>query len=166
MEINCKEDALQFLALLENGTMKIVEKTNDGKFELNITNKELVQKVFSYLPIEKHINGDKIWRDKIPLLTKIDHFRMVPGAIIRAGACIKEDAIIMPSFVNIGTYIGSKTMIDSGVTIGSCAYIGNRCHVSSNVVIAGVLEPISQMPVIVDDDVFIIKNDNNITSVM
>lgn len=153
MEINSKEDALKFFSLLEDGAMKIIEKTDDGKFNLNIENKKLIQQLFVHLPVEKHF--DPIWRDKIPLLDKVDHFRMVPGAIIRRGACIKENCVIMPSFINIGTHIGHNTMIDSGVTIGSCAYIGNRCHISSNVVIAGVLEPISNMPVVIDDDVFV-----------
>jgi 2,3,4,5-tetrahydropyridine-2,6-dicarboxylate N-succinyltransferase len=46
-------------------------------------------------------------------------------------------------------------MIDSNATIGSCASIGNRVHISANALIGGVLEPLSETPVIIEDDVFI-----------
>lgn len=149
-----EQEAIEFLSRLESGEIKIVEKTSDGEFVLHVENKQKVLQLFSALSISKHVD-EMIYRDKIPLLEAIDHFRMVPGAIIRRGAHIEHDTIIMPSFVNIGTHIGSKTMIDSGVTVGSCVYVGKGCHISSNVVLAGVLEPIGAMPVIVDDEVFI-----------
>jgi len=82
-------------------------------------------------------------------------FRAVPGAFVRDGAHIGKNCVIMPSFINMGAYIGEKTMIDSGVTIGSCAQIGKHCHISSNIVIAGVLEPIQAAPVIIGDNCFV-----------
>lgn len=99
------------------------------------------------------------WRDKLEWMNaqqaEKQGFRMCPGAWIRRGVYIGKNVILMPCFVNVGAYIDEGTMIDSGVTIGSCAYVGKRCHISSNVVIAGVLEPVQAMPVIIEDECFI-----------
>ena len=46
-------------------------------------------------------------------------------------------------------------MIDSYATIGSCAYIGKNTHISSSVVVGGVLEPLNASPVIIGDHCFI-----------
>ena len=85
-------------------------------------------------------------------------FRAVPGAIVRRGAYIAPGVVLMPSFVNIGAYIGENTMIDSYATVGSCAQVGANCHISSGVVIGGVLEPMNASPVIIEDNCFIGAN--------
>lgn len=46
-------------------------------------------------------------------------------------------------------------MVDTWATIGSCAQIGARCHISGGAGIGGVLEPINDDPVIIEDDVFV-----------
>lgn len=46
-------------------------------------------------------------------------------------------------------------MVDTWATIGSCAQIGARCHVSGGAGIGGVLEPIGDAPVVIEDDVFV-----------
>jgi 2,3,4,5-tetrahydropyridine-2-carboxylate N-succinyltransferase/putative acetyltransferase len=61
----------------------------------------------------------------------------------------------MPCFVNIGAYIGAGTMIDTWATVGSCAQVGERCHISGGAGIGGVLEPIGEEPVVIEDGVFI-----------
>ena len=104
--------------------------------------------------------------DKIPL--KFDKWtlqdflkhkiRIVPGAIVRYTAYIGPDCVVMPSFVNIGAHVGDGTMIDSFATIGSCCYVGKSCHISSGVVLAGVLEPKQSLPVIIEDNCFIGAN--------
>jgi 2,3,4,5-tetrahydropyridine-2,6-dicarboxylate N-succinyltransferase len=101
--------------------------------------------------------------DKLPLKFDewdLDRFigsalRVVPGAIVRRGAYIGPNAVLMPCFVNIGAYVGAGTMIDTWATVGSCAQIGNRCHISGGAGIGGVLEPIGNRPVIIEDDVFV-----------
>ena len=45
-------------------------------------------------------------------------------------------------------------MVDSHVTVGSCAQIGKHCHISAAAQIGGVLEPVGQLPVIVEDGAF------------
>ncbi|MEV7597690.1 2,3,4,5-tetrahydropyridine-2,6-dicarboxylate N-succinyltransferase [Kitasatospora sp. NPDC089797] len=81
--------------------------------------------------------------------------RVVPGAVVRHGAHVAPGAVLMPSFVNIGAYIGPGTMIDTWATVGSCAQVGARCHVSGGAGLGGVLEPIGDDPVVIEDDVFI-----------
>lgn len=101
--------------------------------------------------------------DKVPLkfshFTDIDFeeagFRVVPGSVVRMGAFIGKKVVLMPSFINIGAYVDEGTMIDTWATIGSCAQIGKNCHISGGVGIGGVLEPISEVPVIIEDNVFI-----------
>ena len=52
-------------------------------------------------------------------------------------------------------YVGEGTMVDTWVTIGSCAQIGKNCHISGDVGIGGVLEPLQANPVIIEDNCFI-----------
>jgi 2,3,4,5-tetrahydropyridine-2-carboxylate N-succinyltransferase len=81
--------------------------------------------------------------------------RIVPGAYVRTGVFLGRNVIVMPAFINIGAYIDDGTMIDSMTTVGSCAQIGKNCHISSGVTISGVLEPLSEKPVIIEDNCFI-----------
>lgn len=145
----------EFLAQLESGERRVVEWTSAMGFTLNTENKEKVMQVFALSRISEFSQGVFKWRDKIHMLSNMERFRVVPGAVVRRGVFIGDGAIIMPSFINIGVHVGAQTMIDSGATVGSCAYVGNKCHISSCSVVAGVLEPISSMPVIIEDDVFV-----------
>jgi 2,3,4,5-tetrahydropyridine-2-carboxylate N-succinyltransferase len=81
--------------------------------------------------------------------------RVVPGAIVRAGAHVGKDVVLMPSFVNIGAHVGAGTMVDTWATVGSCAQIGKNCHLSGGAGIGGVLEPLQASPTIIEDDCFI-----------
>ncbi len=86
-------------------------------------------------------------------------FRVCPGAVVRESAYIGPGVILMPnSFVNMGAYIGERTMVDTGARIGSCAQIGALCHISGGVGIGGVLEPLQNKPVIIEDFCFIGAN--------
>jgi 2,3,4,5-tetrahydropyridine-2-carboxylate N-succinyltransferase len=58
-----------------------------------------------------------------------------------------------PSFVNIGAHVGDGTLIDSADTVGSCAQIGENVKLGANTLIGGVLEPVEDAPVIVEDGV-------------
>jgi 2,3,4,5-tetrahydropyridine-2-carboxylate N-succinyltransferase/tetrahydrodipicolinate N-acetyltransferase len=85
--------------------------------------------------------------------------RIEPGAIIREGAKIGKDSIIlMGAVVNIGAEIGDRTMIDMNAVIGARAIIGKDCHIGAGAVIAGVLEPPSEKPVIIEDNVIVGAN--------
>lgn len=82
-------------------------------------------------------------------------FRVVPGAIVRHSAYIASDVVLMPSFVNVGAYVGRGAMIDTWATVGSCVQVGERCHISGGAGLGGVLEPLQENPVIIEDDCFI-----------
>lgn len=83
--------------------------------------------------------------------------RMVPGgSSVRRGSYVAKDVIIMPpAYVNTGAYVDEGSMIDSHALVGSCAQVGKNVHVSAAVQIGGVLEPIGQKPVIVEDNCFL-----------
>jgi tetrahydrodipicolinate N-acetyltransferase len=96
----------------------------------------------------------------IPLLDlKNIHARIEPGAIIRDQVEIGNNAVIMMgASINIGAVIGEGTMIDMNVVVGGRGTIGKNCHIGAGAVIAGVVEPPSAMPVIVEDDVVVGAN--------
>ena len=78
----------------------------------------------------------------VPMLdTKGLNARIEPGAIIREQVEIGEGAVIMMgAILNIGASVGAGTMIDMGA------------------VLAGVIEPASALPVVVEDEVLIGAN--------
>ena len=98
-------------------------------------------------------------RDTFPLkrLTIDSRVRIVPGgSAVRDGCYVGRGVTIMPpSYVNVGAWIGEGTLLDSHVLVGSCAQIGRRVHVSAGAQIGGVLEPVGELPVIVEDEVLI-----------
>ena len=96
----------------------------------------------------------------VPLLDmKSIPARIEPGAIIREKVEIGKNAVIMMgAVINIGAVIGEGTMIDMGAVLGGRATVGARCHIGAGTVLAGVVEPASATPVIVEDGVLIGAN--------
>ena len=96
----------------------------------------------------------------VPLLDKkYIHARIEPGAVIRDQVEIGDNAVIMMgAIINIGAIIGEGTMIDMGAVLGGRATVGKNCHIGAGTVLAGVIEPPSAQPVIVEDDVVIGAN--------
>lgn len=96
----------------------------------------------------------------IPLLDMKDiPARIEPGAVIREQVTIEKNAVIMMGAVlNIGAVVGEGTMIDMGAILGGRATVGKHCHVGAGAVLAGVIEPASATPVIVEDNVLIGAN--------
>lgn len=85
--------------------------------------------------------------------------RIEPGAIIRDKVKIGDNAVIMMgAIINIGAEVGEGTMIDMGAVLGGRAIVGKNCHVGAGTVIAGVIEPPSAKPVIIEDNVVIGAN--------
>jgi len=83
--------------------------------------------------------------------------RIVPGgSTIRAGAYTAKGVVcVPPMYVNIGAYVDEGTLVDSHALVGSCAQIGKRVHLSAAAQIGGVIEPVGQLPVIIEDDVLV-----------
>ena len=96
----------------------------------------------------------------IPLLDLKDiPARIEPGAIIRDNVSIGKNAVIMMgAVINIGAVIGEGTMIDMNAVLGGRATVGKNCHVGAGAVLAGVIEPASAKPVIIEDNVLIGAN--------
>lgn len=96
----------------------------------------------------------------IPMLdTNEIQARIEPGAVIRDMVTIGKDAVVMMgAVINIGAVIGEKTMIDMNAVVGARGTIGKNVHVGAGAVVAGVLEPPSKTPVIIEDDVLIGAN--------
>lgn len=96
----------------------------------------------------------------IPLLDmKNVNARIEPGAIIREQVEIGDNAVIMMgAVINIGAVIGPGTMIDMGAILGGRATVGANCHIGAGAVLAGVIEPASATPVIVEDGVLVGAN--------
>lgn len=96
----------------------------------------------------------------VPLLDILElDARIEPGAIIREGVVIHSRVVVlMGAIINIGAEIGEESMIDMGAIIGGRAFIGRRCHVGANAVIAGVVEPPSDIACVIEDDVLIGAN--------
>ena len=85
--------------------------------------------------------------------------RIEPGAVIREKVEIGANAVIMMgAIINIGAVIGEGTMIDMGAVLGGRATVGKHCHIGAGAVLAGVIEPASATPVIVEDDVLVGAN--------
>lgn len=85
--------------------------------------------------------------------------RIEPGATIRDQVEIGDNAVIMMgATINIGAVIGEGTMIDMNATLGGRATVGKNAHIGAGAVLAGVIEPPSAKPVIVEDDVLIGAN--------
>jgi 2,3,4,5-tetrahydropyridine-2-carboxylate N-succinyltransferase len=110
---------------------------------------------FKVLAMRESSAGDFRYHDRMPLKTRFDGVRVVPGAIVRWGAYVAPGAVLLPSFVNIGGYVDEGSLVDTWATVGSCAQVGKRVHLSGGVGLGGVLEPPNAVPVVVEDDAFI-----------
>ncbi|MBM0065326.1 2,3,4,5-tetrahydropyridine-2,6-dicarboxylate N-acetyltransferase [Alkalicoccobacillus gibsonii] len=110
--------------------------------------------------IEDYVVENDRRHSAIPLLDlKGIEARIEPGAIIRDQVEIGKGAVIMMgASINIGAVIGEGTMIDMNAVLGGRATVGKNCHVGAGSVLAGVIEPPSAKPVIVEDDVVIGAN--------
>ena len=64
----------------------------------------------------------------------------------------------MGAVINIGAEIGESTMVDMNAVVGARGQLGKRVHLGAGAVVAGVLEPPSKSPCIIEDDVLIGAN--------
>ncbi|MBT2573562.1 2,3,4,5-tetrahydropyridine-2,6-dicarboxylate N-acetyltransferase [Bacillus sp. ISL-51] len=110
--------------------------------------------------IEDYVIENDRRNSAIPMLDLKDvKARIEPGAIIRDQVEIGDNAVIMMgASINIGSVIGEGTMIDMNVVLGGRATVGKNCHIGAGSVLAGVIEPPSAKPVVVEDDVVIGAN--------
>ncbi|BCB03174.1 2,3,4,5-tetrahydropyridine-2,6-dicarboxylate N-acetyltransferase [Bacillus sp. KH172YL63] len=110
--------------------------------------------------IEDYVVENDRRNSAIPLLDmKGIKARIEPGAVIRDQVEIGDNAVIMMgAMINIGSVVGEGTMIDMNVVLGGRATVGKNCHIGAGAVLAGVIEPPSAKPVVIEDDVVIGAN--------
>jgi 2,3,4,5-tetrahydropyridine-2-carboxylate N-succinyltransferase len=150
-----------FLAELEKGTIRAAQRDEDGVWTAQTWVKEGILAAFRFGVLAEFASGSLSFVDKDtipPRRFKVaDGVRIVPGgSSIRRGAFIAKGVVMMPpAFVNVGAFVDEGTMIDSHALVGSCAQVGKRVHVSAAAQIGGVLEPVGNIPVIVEDDVVV-----------
>lgn len=151
----------EFKEKLNSGEVRAAEKV-DGNWKVNAWVKRGILLGFRMGRI-KDFSIDEQFRfydkDTYPLrkFGPDDGVRVVPGgSSIRDGCYIGRGVTCMPPmFVNVGAYVDDGTMIDSHALVGSCAQIGKRVHLSAAAQVGGVLEPIGELPVIIEDDVLV-----------
>ncbi|HVT17670.1 MAG TPA: 2,3,4,5-tetrahydropyridine-2,6-dicarboxylate N-succinyltransferase [Thermoanaerobaculia bacterium] len=83
--------------------------------------------------------------------------RLVPGgSAIRDGVYLGRGVTCMPpSYINVGAHVEDGALIDSHALVGSCAQVGRHVHLSAAAQLGGVLEPVGELPVIVEDGVLV-----------
>lgn len=142
------------------GTYQNITIYNPDNFVIALGNFDDVEQMVAAEGLSNVVYESSYRNSAIPMLdTKRIAARIEPGCYIRENVEIGQDAVIMMgSVINIGARIGAKTMIDMNVVLGGRAEIGDRCHIGAGSVIAGVIEPASATPVVIEDDVVIGAN--------
>ncbi|MFB6093450.1 MAG: 2,3,4,5-tetrahydropyridine-2,6-dicarboxylate N-succinyltransferase [Halanaeroarchaeum sp.] len=147
-----------FLDALEAGEIRAAER-RDGDWEAVPWVKQGILLNFALRETAARTYGDVTYHDVLPLRDTDDLLakgtRNTPdGTVVRRGAYVGEEAILMsPSFVNVGAHVGDGTLVDSANTVGSAAQIGDDVKLGANTVVGGVLEPVEEAPVVVEDGV-------------
>ncbi len=153
------------LSALDTGAERVAEKRGDD-WQVNQWLKKAV--LLSFRLNDMAVIGgapgeNAAWFDKVPskfegwdeARFRAAGFRAVPGCVVRRSAYVAPGVVLMPCFINLGAHVDSGTMIDTWATVGSCAQIGKNCHISGGAGIAGVLEPLQDDPVIIEDNCYI-----------
>lgn len=106
-----------------------------------------------------HVDNDRR-NSAIPLLDlRHVNARIEPGSFIRDKVEIGDHVIVMMgAVINIGAVVGAGTMIDMNAVVGARALVGRDCHIGAGAVLAGVLEPPSAAPVVIEDEVLVGAN--------
>jgi 2,3,4,5-tetrahydropyridine-2-carboxylate N-succinyltransferase len=155
-----------FLDALETGAIRAAERdgswdvggTDDHPWTANAWVKRGVLLNFRLHEITVHEHGGVRYHDVLPLRGTDDlgarGTRNTPdGTTIRRGAYLGSDGILMsPAFVNIGAHVGDGTLVDSCDVVGSCAQVGADVKLGANTLVGGVLEPVEDAPVVIEDD--------------
>jgi 2,3,4,5-tetrahydropyridine-2-carboxylate N-succinyltransferase len=150
-----------FLTELEKGNVRAASRDDMGEWKAEPWVKEGILAAFRFGILAEFASGALSFVDKDTIPARRfkmqDGIRIVPGgSSIRRGAYIGKGVVMMPpAFVNIGAYVDEETMIDSHALVGSCAQIGKRVHISAAAQIGGVLEPVGNVPVCIEDDVIV-----------
>jgi 2,3,4,5-tetrahydropyridine-2-carboxylate N-succinyltransferase len=147
-----------FLDALEAGEVRAAERDGEG-WTANDWVKRGILLNFALHETTTHEHGGVTYNDVLPLADTSGFgdrgSRNTPdGTVVRRGAHVGSDCILMsPAFVNVGAHVGDGTLVDSCDTVGSCAQVGADVKLGANTLVGGVLEPVEDAPVVVEDDV-------------
>jgi 2,3,4,5-tetrahydropyridine-2-carboxylate N-succinyltransferase len=145
-----------FLDALEDGSVRAAEKRG-GEWAANAWVKRGVLLNFGLRETHPREYGGVTYYDVLPLRETADlgarGTRNTPdGTVLRRGAYLGSDCIVMsPAFVNVGAHVGDGTLVDSCDTVGSCAQVGEGVKLGANTLVGGVLEPVEDAPVVIED---------------
>lgn len=133
-----------------------------GDFWVLVGDNEAVQSILEAKKdsiVYSHLTNDRR-NSAVPMLDmRYVDARIEPGAFIRDRVMIGKNAVVMMgAVINIGAEIGEGSMVDMNAVLGARATVGKNVHVGAGAVLAGVLEPPSATPVIVEDGVMIGAN--------
>ena len=110
-------------------------------------------------------NGCKIvfgdWKDIAPVLENNTFAHLEIENNCRNSAIPMLDMKDIPARIEPGAIIREQVeigKIDMGAILGGRATVGKNCHVGAGAVLAGVIEPASATPVVVEDNVLIGAN--------
>jgi 2,3,4,5-tetrahydropyridine-2-carboxylate N-succinyltransferase len=88
----------------------------------------------------------------------VDDGVMVPagGSAIRDGAFVGRGVECSPPmYIEAGAFVDAGTSVGSHALVGSCTQVSKNVHIGPGTLIAGLLEPIDALPVILEDDVYL-----------
>ncbi|WP_156299773.1 2,3,4,5-tetrahydropyridine-2,6-dicarboxylate N-acetyltransferase [Streptobacillus canis] len=168
------ERSKEIISFIANSTRKTPVKlyTDEeikGEYDVKVIGKETKIIIGNWDEVERiikendlknyHLENDRR-NSAVPMLDIKDiDARIEPGAIIRDKVIIEPKAVIMMgAVINIGAKIGEGTMIDMNAVLGGRATVGKNCHIGAGTVLAGVIEPPSADPVVIEDNVVIGAN--------
>jgi 2,3,4,5-tetrahydropyridine-2-carboxylate N-succinyltransferase len=157
-----------FLHALETDQVRAAERDGDWEptaddpaathpWSTNEWVKRGILLTFRLHDITAHEYGGVQYHDVLPLRDTADlgrrGTRNTPdGTTLRRGCYLGRDGIVMsPAFVNIGARVGDGTLVDSCDVVGSCAQIGDDVKLGANTLVGGVLEPVEDAPVVIED---------------
>ncbi|RPI04413.1 MAG: 2,3,4,5-tetrahydropyridine-2,6-dicarboxylate N-succinyltransferase [Ignavibacteriae bacterium] len=156
----------EFKFFLNNGEIRAASPSPKGKNPTGWTVNDWVKKgillgfrlgeLIDVSP-DEHFRFFDISTFPLKKLTLQNRVRLVPGgSAIRDGSYVAPGVVILPpSYINVGAYVDGDTAIDSQCVIGCCAQIGRRVRMNAGVHIGGTMESPVDLPVIIEDDVFI-----------
>ena len=162
-ELERSKEIIQFIANAEKTTpVELYTDEEIGKDGLKIVigDWQNVEKVIKDNNLTNYYLKNDRRNSGVPMLDiKNINARIEPGVYIRDKVSIGDRAVIMMgAVINIGAEIGEGTMIDMNVVLGGRAKVGKNCHIGAGAVLAGVIEPPSADPVVVEDNVVIGAN--------
>ena len=153
----------RLLDRLESGRLRAAEPDGAGGWRVNAWVKHGILLAFRVgRDVTQDVGGVFHFRDRECFPTRVPPagerpVRVVPGgSTIRRGAHLGDGVVVMPpAYVNVGAFVGPRTLVDSHALVGSCAQIGADVHLSACAQVGGVLEPVGEMPVVVEDGAFV-----------